>query len=347
MPRLRTLLCLLAAVLGAADLRAQAISYVSDIVLPSDIQFVLPLNGRNSGQTGIHVMSVTSLYTWDAIADGRPYDPTATTVSIEVGQFPAAFKINSGTLVAYGNLADAPGSMLRVLGVRNSLYAYSTVDNSFSSIGVPVTITFGATMLSYVNASTMVLSTSHDADRFYTISPLLGLGNTTPTPMGIGQVTNVGGTAFGPDGRLYVLDHPNGTYRVQSFDIGAGVADADRLKSSFTIAASLTSGYAGMAINSSGHLFIADGLGGGTAYDLAGNHLGDFSFTSGGSTTARGGASYLNVDDAGNIFVYTPENGLHRYFDASYGAIPEPATSAVMAAVVSLGVALWRRRRAA
>jgi hypothetical protein len=161
--------------------------------------------------------------------------------------------------------------------------------------------------------------------------------------MGIGQVANVGGSAFGPDGRLYVLDNPDGTYRVQSFDLSDGFAD---LQDSFSVSASLTSGYAGMAINSHGDLFIADGLGGGTAYDVAGHHLDDFVYTGTGEVNAQGGAPYHNVDDAGNVFVFTPETGLHRYFDTSYSAIPEPAATAGTLALAGLVAALWRRRRA-
>lgn len=336
-PRLRAALWRAAVALGAADLRAQAVDYVGNIALPDNHDFILPLNGRNAGLTGTRVMTVSRLYRWNA---------TTNTLETEVPQFPASFKIASESFTALGNPIGSPAPMLFAWGARNVIYSYATSDNSFTSVTLSVQIQ-GSAMLAYGNESTMSLTMSGTADRFYTVNRANGVATDTA----IGLVSNIGGSAFGPDGLLYVLDNPNGTYRVQSFDLSDGLADADRLRGAFTVSAALTSGYAGMAINSAGHLFIADGLGGGTAYDLAGNHLGDFMFTGDGNPDTNGrngttGASYLNLDDAGNVFVYTPDTGLQHYFDTSYSAaaVPEPATCAALLGASALALAAPLRR---
>lgn len=338
-PTVRFGLGLVAVALATADLRAQAIDYVGNIALPDNHGFILPLNGRNAGLTGTRVMSESRLYRWNALTNA---------LETEVPQFPAAFKISPEIPVAaIGNPVGSSGPLIFAWGARNLVYTYATIGNSFTSVTLSVQ-RVGSAMFAYANDSIFTLSMSENPDRFYVVNRANGVATDTA----VGLVSNVGGTAFGPDGLLYVLDNPNGTYRVQSFDLSDGLADADRLRSSFTVAASLTSGYAGMAINSAGHLFIADGLGGGTAYDLAGNHLDDFTFTGGGNPDTNGrngwtGASYLNLDDAGNVFVYTPETGLQHYFDTSYSAsaVPEPSTYAALIGACALAFVALRRRR--
>jgi hypothetical protein len=337
-PTVRFCLGLVAVALAIADLRAQAIDYVGNIALPNNHGFILPLNGRNAGLTGTRVMTESSLYRWNALTNA---------LETQAPQFPAAFKISPESFAAIGNPLGSSAPLIFVSGARNVIYTFNTMEMSF----IPVTLGLqpaGSRMLAYANDSILTFSMSETPDRFY----LINRANGVATETAIGLVSNVGGTAFGPDGLLYVLDNPNGTYRIQSFDLSDGLADADRLRGAFTVSAALTSGYAGMAINSAGHLFIADGLGGGTAYDLAGNHLDDFTFTGGGNPDTNGrngmtGASFLNLDDAGNVFVYTPETGLQHYFDTSYSAsaIPEPSTYAALLGLGALALAAWRRPR--
>jgi outer membrane protein assembly factor BamB len=158
-------------------------------------------------------------------------------------------------------------------------------------------------------------------------TPVLTFGNSGP-----GTLNSPGALAFGPDGRLYVLD--TGDNRVVSFDTDGNY------QSAFALADTAAS--TALAIDSRGFLYTADGNGGAAVYNTAtGQHVGSLRATSGTADTA-GGHTLVAVDDQNHVYLYDQTTGLH-VFDVT--AVPEPATTgAVVAGFLLLGC-LHRRRR--
>ncbi|MDF3056247.1 MAG: hypothetical protein K0R17_462 [Rariglobus sp.] len=158
------------------------------------------------------------------------------------------------------------------------------------------------------------------------------------------------GDAFG--GLLFTLDW--GAQQVKAFDIDD--PDGNYFRYAFDLPTGLelnVKGH-GMTINNYGHLFIADGRGGGMEFSLTGELLATFSPPADELYAANNGvggydasldATFITYTEDGNIFVMDGEYGLHWYRDTAAYSVPEPATCAALAATAALGLAACRRRR--
>jgi hypothetical protein len=310
------------------------VSYVRDIPLPDVHDFLLP-------STAVAPSGHYYLVTPKSVHD---LDYDTGTLREHIFNTSPSLRANSTSLVTEN------GIHFYYTGFQNRLYALNVNENTATSVafsGATPNLSTG-THNSMVASGSSVLILADN--QLYQTNPSTGATVGLLTGAAASAVfSNPGSMALGPNGLLYVLDQPGGNYRVQSFNLGSGLADADRLVGSFNVGASLSSVTNGMAISQTGHLYLGDGLGGGLAYNTVGDCLGAFSFTGGGTPDPSGlggGANFLNIDGLGNVFVYTPATGLHQYYDASGSAIPEPSDYAAILGAGALALAMWRRRKA-
>jgi len=330
----------------ATLLRAQ-VSYLGDIALPSGHDFIVPVSGMPYPTNSVSqvLMTVSSFYT---------LDPSTNTFNLTLSNYPAGVKFSAVSLgTFYSNTAISnSGDFFLMVGVTRQFDYYDLTSGDMPTVAIdfarsppPAILSFAvnpdSSQVAFVNNNQILqLNANQSLSTATTISSALLVSSTQNG----GPITFAGKGAYGPNGLFYLLDQANGVTSVESYDLSAGVAAADRLKGSFTVPSSLSLS-AGMAISPSGHIYFGDGTGGFSEYDLSGDHLGDFTFT-GPGTNDGNGAPYLDLDRNGDIFVYTPGTGMHEYFDASgiSLAIPEPATYATLFSIVALGFAALRRR---
>jgi len=324
----------------ATALRAQ-VSYLGDIVLPSGHPFIVPVSGMPFPDNSVSqvLMTTTTFYT---------LDPSTNTFDVKLSAYPAGVKFSASSLGAYysNTTFGDSGDLFLTMGISRQFSNYNLTSGDFvtstmdlAAVPPPVVMSLAvnpdSTQVAFVVNSqiyqlNMVFPSSTTSSTLLVSSSQNG-----------GPITAAGKGVYGPNGLFYVLDQANGVTSVESYDLSAGVATADRLKGSFTVPNTLSLS-AGMAISPTGHIYLGDGTGGLSEYDLSGDHLGDFTFT-GPGTNDGNGAPYVDLDRNGDIFVYTPGTGMHEYLDAS--AIPEPAMNAALIGVIALGFAGLRRRR--
>ncbi len=175
-----------------------------------------------------------------------------------------------------------------------------------------------------------------------------GTGNT--------QFVDLTEMAFGPGSSalLYTLDW--GTQTVKVFDLSDPNQNYFRYSFALPVGLNLTNTTGlGFAVNDVGHVFVADGLGGGDEFSSTGALLASFDPPGNdtlGINTNLGDSSYITFDAAGDVFVENGTNGLHWYRDTSGAfAVPEPSTFAAILGVMALSLGgareLKRRRQVA
>jgi hypothetical protein len=328
--------------------------------------------------TFFHFFSTKELHIFsygpEGANDWLPYDNT----------FGSALALGSGTEVSFTpimtqnvgpNVSDNYYTQNAAMtGARGALYAYNIANRtrwSFNTLitdpSVPdVFYTPGKALLA-TGFYTSLLTTNggiYLADTFVP-GPILPDNSASPpvelTPLvtaqgtGSGELSNPTALCVGPDGLLYVLDYgldeageSNGVNRIQKFNLVTG-----EYRGQFFLPDGVTVFSTSLAISLEGHIYLGDGLGGGSVFDLDGNLLGTFhppepdpSWVDGGliAGSPAGVGSFLQYDGLGNIFTYVEGQGFFMYHDPSYIAVPEPSTYA-LAAVALLGFIVLRRRR--
>jgi hypothetical protein len=182
------------------------------------------------------------------------------------------------------------------------------------------------------------------------VMPLVTAQGTDP-----GELSNPTAMNVGPDGLLYVLDYgldefgaSNGVNRIEKFDLATG-----EYRGQFFLPDGVTVFSTSLAISLEGHIYLGDGLGGGSVFDLDGTLLGTFhppepdpSWVDGGLIAGNpvGVGSFLQYDGMGNIFTYVEGKGIFMYHDPSFVAVPELSTCALAIGGL-LGLVALRRRR--
>ncbi len=129
------------------------------------------------------------------------------------------------------------------------------------------------------------------------------------------QISGANELAFAPNGLLYVWDY--GNQRVQIFDLSD---TGHEHQGSFPFNPSPDTGGWGFAISAQGRLYVGDGQGGGSVYDLSGNFIEAFTPPPADQgvdpAILPGDASYIGYDYTGNIYVMD-DTGYYNYFDAA------------------------------
>jgi hypothetical protein len=328
----KTRFLLIAVLAFTGPLRAQ-LSYVGDVTLPAAHDYILPQNGimpavlvDNSNPRPLFTVSY-------------PYDLTANPDSLNVAGYPGT-KLTTASLTAYPGYNSTAGNIY-LTGPQRGFYVVNVPTESEVRYTLSIVIITGtintlaatgdATPVLVTNNQIYQLTLNNNNDAASATVLIDSIGNG-------GRLGTAGHGTFGPDGLFYVLNQVNGVTSVESYDL----ANAGLFKNSFTVPSN-TSLSGGMAISPTGHMYLGDGAGGLSEYDLNGNLLANFSYTGGGTdNSATGGASFVSLDHLGDIFVYDSTTGMHEYFDAT--AIPEPATYAAIFGVAALVLAAWRRR---
>jgi hypothetical protein len=317
----------------AAPLRAQ-VSYERDIILPDQSPFILSGNGILSSDPAVNPSGITQMlvtipgvYLLDSTAGdftaGQPLPSSAKVIGLSV------FSTSSSELYIAGG-----GGALTVVNLYTGMASprYLMDIQLFPAYNTLAVTPDGANLVLANN--NQIYRLTMDDQALTATSTLLVSSTANGGPLG-----TLGDGTFGPDGLFHVLDQVNGVTNVESYDPTTGQAG-----NSFTIASGIPIN-AGLAISPSGHIYIGDGTGGLDEYLLDGTFLGDYTFTGPGGVSTSGRPN-VTLDDSGNIYVYTPNTGMHEYFDAT-GAVPEPASSGLLLfGAVALGMVrkLGRRR---
>lgn len=180
-----------------------------------------------------------------------------------------------------------------------------------------------------LNPISLLADTSH-----YTVDPFTG--ETTERSLAGVDTATTRFMAYGADGMLYVLDY--GNERIASFDPTNAFAPIVSFQLNFETDTTVANQQFAIGVN--GSFYLADGQGGGSYYNSLGQYQGTFGLPTDPVLGPYTGASFINTDAEGNIFVYDSAKGLHQYQDTS--AVPEPGTVALIGLA---GLALLFRHR--
>ena len=343
------------------SLASAQVDYMGQITLPAghDVVVRQGVNPSSNGNNLLYLATTKEIYisTPPATGNAFAFEPTAIA-------FGTAVTIGSSTIAIYtGEQGGNPSNMLIMPGTRSALYSYNLTAQSRQNVETVNPPTGPYDALAYQSTTGKILIAkdnqifarglfNHDGEPFPLLFGGTGTGNTQ-----FGKLTEMAfaGTQFG--GLLFTLDwgDPNrvdGNQQVKAFDIND--PDGNYFRYAFDLPDSLEltnpDGH-GLTINNYGHLFIADGQGGGMEFSLTGELLATFSPTTGELYGAVNGASgydpaldatFITSTSDGNLFVMDGVYGLHWYRDA---VIPEPSSYVALAAVAVLGFAACRRRR--
>ena len=331
----------------------------------------------NNGSADFRLFSTKSYYTFSYGPDGAiGWNPQGVV-------FSAAIALSGGTEVSYTpittvNVGPAVSDNFStqnaaMTGSRNSLTAYNmamqtrwdivtlitdpSVPDVFYTPGKALLATGFYTSLITTNGGIYLADTFVPGPIFpdssgrepVELTPLVTAQGTDP-----GELSNPTAMNVGPDGLLYVLDYgldelgvSNGVNRIEKFDLATG-----EYYGQFFLPDGVTVFSTSLAISLEGHIYLGDGFGGGSVFDLDGTLLGTFhppapdpSWVDGGLIAGNtAGPSFLQYDGLGNIFTYVEGQGFYMYHDPSYIAVPEPSTCALAIGGLIGLVVLCRRR---
>ncbi len=335
-----------------------------------------PPTYSGNGSASFHLFSTQRHYSFSYGPDGIiGWSPFSNAFSAEI-------VLTGGTEVSYTpittvnvgpNVSDNYSTQNAAMtGSRNALYAYNVVERtrwdfrtlSTDPSGPPYTP--GKALLATGFYTSLITTNGgiYSADTFIPgpnvpnssggepeqLTPLVTAQGTGP-----GELSNPTAMNVGPDGLLYVLDYgldeageSNGMNRIEKFDLATG-----EYHGQFFLPDGVTVFSTSLAISLEGHIYLGDGLGGGSVFDLDGTLLGTFhppapdpGWVDGGliAGSPAGVGSFLQYDGLGNIFTYVEGQGFFMYHDPSYIAVPEPSTCALAIGGL-LGIVLLRRRR--
>lgn len=182
-----------------------------------------------------------------------------------------------------------------------------------------------------LNPISLLADNSH-----YTVDPFTG--ETTERSLAGVDTATTRFMSYGADGLLYVLDYGND--RIATFDPNNNFAFLPLKSFALNPDPEILVANQQFAIGVNGSFYLADGQGGGSYYNSLGQYQGTFGLPTDPVLNPYTGASFINTDAEGNIFVYDSAKGLHQYQDTSI--VPEPGT----VALIGLGaLALLFRRR--
>ncbi|MDF3056246.1 MAG: hypothetical protein K0R17_461 [Rariglobus sp.] len=350
------------------SLASAQVDYVGQIALPDGHNIVVrqAVNPSSAGNNYLYLVTTKQLYTSTPPATGNTF-AWSPPVEFQAGNIGLG---TSTIAIAPAEKNNPGGDLLTMSGSRNAIYSYNLtaqsrqlVETVSSTGGIPDAMAVQQATNRVLIAKTNQIFAGVRGD--LEIRPDLTEGTTLLIDGdGVGTGNNhfvnltemaFAGDAFG--GLLFTLDW--GAQKVKAFDIDD--PDGNYFRYAFDLPTGLelnVEGH-GMTINNYGHLFIADGRGGGMEFSLTGEVLATFSppedqlYGASNGLTGLNPAPYDASQDAtfitytkdGNIFVMDGKYGLHRYRDTAAYSVPEPATCAALAATAALGLAACRRRR--
>ena len=339
------------------SLASAQVDYVGQITIPDghDVVVRQGVNPSSDGNNTLYLVTTKEFYraTPPATGNAFAFEPTAIPFGTGVALGTSTIAINTGE--QGGN----PSNTLIMSGARSAIYSFNLTSQTRSDVQTvsPPTGPFDA--MAYQSTTSRVLIAKNN--QIFTgvrgdlplELPLLidgtGTGNShfvKLTEMAFAG-SQFGGLLFTLDWgaqpgeqqvKVFDIDDPNGNYFRYAFDLPDGLELTN------------PDGH-GLTINNYGHLFIADGRGGGMEFSLTGDVLATFSPTTGELYGAANGlngydpaldATFITYTKDGNLFVMDGAYGLHWYRDA---AIPEPSTCAALAGASVLGFVVLRRRR--
>ena len=332
------------------------VDYVGQITIPDghDVVVRQAINPSSDGDSFMYLVTTKQIYQAIPPATGNTFAFTRVTLlGSETPLTSSTIAINTGE--QGGNASKT----LIMSGARSGIYYYNLISRSRISVDTVNPPTGPYAAMAYQSTTGNVLlakdnqifarSIYNGGEPFSLLFGSTGTGNSQfvhLTEMAFSGAA-FGGLLFTLDWgarpgeqqvKVFDIDDPNGNYFRYAFDLPDGLELTN------------PDGH-GLTINNYGHLFIADGRGGGVEFSLTGELLATFSPTTGELYGAANGlngydpaldATSITYTKDGNLFVMDGAYGLHWYRDA---VIPEPATCAALAAAAALGFAACRRRR--
>ena len=343
-----------------ASLASAGVDYMGQIALPNghDVIVRQAVNPSSDGNHILYLVTTDQLYMGVSPTRGAAFSFLPT-----VSLFGADMSLSYSTIAIAPAEKNSPGgNLLTLSGTRNAIYTYNLTTGFRHSFETVIAAGGGPDAMAVQQATSRVLI-AKDNQIFTGVlgnltagTSLLIDGKGTDTGNNhFSQLTEMAfaNTQFG--GLLFTLDWGNTKPQVKSFDIDD--PNGNYFRDSFELPASLKltnpDGH-GFTINNYGHLFIADGRGGGLEFSLTGDLLATFSPPEGQLYGAANGtdgydpaldATSITYTEDGNLFVMDGAYGLHWYRDTAADAVPEPATTAAAVSFAALACALLRRSR--
>ncbi len=343
------------------SLASAQVDYMGQITIPDghDVVIRQAVNPSSDGNDFLYLVTTTQMYYAPSPAAGNAFAFT-----------PTVFSLPSNISLGVSSIAIAPaeknspgGDLVTMSGTRNAIYSYSLTTSSRQTYET-VNPAGGSRDAMAVQQATSRVLLAKTNQIFAGVRGDLGvrpdltegttllIDGTATGDSHFSQLTEMAfaGDAFG--GLLFTLDW--GAQKVKAFDIDDPDGNYFRYAFDLPTGLELNDKGHGMTINNYGHLFIADGRGGGMEFSLTGELLAAFSPPEGelyGSNNGVGGydasldATFITYTEDGNLFVMDGAYGLHWYRDTAAYAVPEPATCAALAGAIVLGLAACRRCR--